>query len=84
MTQKVHIIWGETAESLSAHQKEKRVENRDQINAIVMEAVRGCGCGRDGFAAAWAEVRRRLRGLRDTTTALREDETTALQLLRGL
>jgi hypothetical protein len=64
--------------------RRRGVDNRDLINAIVMEAVGGCGGGRDGFAAAWAEVRRRLRGLRDTTTALREDERTALQLLRGL
>jgi hypothetical protein len=59
------------------------VENRDQIRAIVSEAVQTWSGQRDGFASAWAEVRRRLRGLRDTATTLREDERTALQLLRG-
>ena len=40
--------------------------------------------GRDGFVALWAEVRRQLRRLRDTSTSLREDERTALQLLRQM
>jgi len=64
------------------------VEHRDQIEAIVLEAVRRWGDGfwrgRDGFAHAWREVRQQLRGLRDTATSLVEDERTALQLLRGL
>jgi hypothetical protein len=64
------------------------VEHRDQIEAIVVEAVRRWGDGywqgRHGFARAWAEVRQQLRGLRDTATSLVEDERTALQLLRRL
>jgi hypothetical protein len=60
------------------------VEHRDQIRTIVAEVMHSSGGQRDGFVSAWAEVRRRLRGLRDTTTTLREDERTALQLLRGL
>jgi hypothetical protein len=64
------------------------MEHRDQIEAIVLEAVRRWGDGywrgRDGFAQAWSEVRQQLRGLRDTATSLVEDERTALQLLRRL
>src|SRR5437867_13291592 len=57
------------------------MEHRKQIEAIVTEAVSHWTAGRDGFVAAWAEVRRQLRRLRDTSTSLREDERTAVQLL---
>ena len=60
------------------------MEHREQINTIVMEAVGNWSGDRHDFTAAWAEVRRRLRGLRDTTTTLREDERTAMQILRRL
>jgi hypothetical protein len=60
------------------------VEHRDQIRTIVTEVMHSPESHHDGFVSAWAEVRRRLRGLRDTTTTLREDERTALQVLRGL
>jgi hypothetical protein len=60
------------------------VEHRDQISAIVSEAVAKCSGEHHAIASTWAEVRRRLRGLRDTATTLREDEQIALQLLRGL
>ena len=60
------------------------VEHRMQINAIVMEAVGSRTGEGQAFASTWAEVRRRLRGLRDTDTTLREDEQIALQFLRGL
>ena len=59
------------------------MEHRDQISAIVSEAVAKCSGEYDSLASTWAEVRRRLRGLRDTTTTLREDERIALQLLSG-
>jgi hypothetical protein len=60
------------------------MEHRMQIEAIVKEAVGHWSAGRDGFVAVWAEVRRQLRRLRDTSTSLREDERTALQLLRQM
>ena len=60
------------------------MEHRDQINTIVMEAVGNWSGDRHDFTAAWAEVRRRLRGLRDTATTLREDEQMAMQILRRL
>jgi hypothetical protein len=62
------------------------MEDRDRIEAIVTEALRGWsdsgGRGRDRLAATWSQVRRQLRALRDTATSLEEDERTALQLLR--
>jgi hypothetical protein len=62
------------------------MEDRDRIEAIVTEALRGWseggGRGRDRLAATWGQVRRQLRALRDTATSLEEDERTALQLLR--
>jgi hypothetical protein len=62
------------------------MEHRSQIEAIVRDAMRACSdtAGRAGFAGMWAEVRRQLRALRDTTTSLVEDERTALQFLRQL
>jgi len=66
------------------------MEHRMQIEAIIQDAVARVPsqgmmtAGRDGFVAAWAEVRRQLRRLRDTSTSLREDERTALQLLRQM
>jgi hypothetical protein len=64
------------------------VEHRHQIEAIVREAMHPWIVGADrspeGFFTAWAEVRRQLRTLRDTTTSLNEDEGTARQLLRQL
>ena len=60
------------------------MEHRKQIEAIVAEAISHWTAGREGFVAAWAEVRRQLRSLRDTSTSLREDERAALQLLRQL
>ena len=60
------------------------MEHRSQIEAIVRDAMRACSdtAGRASFAGMWAEVRRQLRALRDTTTSLVEDERTALQFLR--
>ena len=58
------------------------MEHRKQIEAIVREA--DWTAGLEGFVAAWAEIRRQLRSLRDTSTSLREDERAALQLLRQL
>jgi hypothetical protein len=60
------------------------MEHRMQIEAIVKEAAAHWTAGREGFVAAWDEVRRQLRRLRDTSTSLREDERAALQLLRQL
>ena len=56
------------------------MEHRHQIEAIVGEAARAwsAGSGRAGFAGVWGEIRRQLRGLRDTATSLIEDERTAL------
>jgi hypothetical protein len=60
------------------------MEHRSQIEAIVRDAMRSWShtAGRAGFAGMWAEVRRQLRALRDTTTSLAEDERTALLCLR--
>jgi hypothetical protein len=62
------------------------MEHRDQIEAIVAEAMRdgdgGAQWGRAALADAWTRVRRQLRDLRDTATTLAEDERTALQLLQ--
>lgn len=60
------------------------MEHRKQIEAIVAEAISQWTAGREEFVAAWTEVRRQLRNLRDTSTSLREDERAALQLLRQL
>jgi hypothetical protein len=62
------------------------MEHRSQIEAIVRDTMRAWNdsAGRAGFTAMWAEVRRQLRALRDTTTSLVEDERTALQFLRQL
>ena len=62
------------------------MEHRSQIEGIVRDAMRAgsSAAGRAGFAGVWAEVRRQLRALRDTTTSLIEDERTALQFLRQL
>ena len=60
------------------------MEHRKQIEAIVRDAVTQWTAGREEFVAAWAEVRRQLRRLRDTSTSLLEDERTALQLLRQM
>ena len=62
------------------------MEHRQQIEAIVREAVRpgSAESGRAGFTREWGEVRRQLRALRDTATSLVEDERTALQFLRQL
>ena len=60
------------------------MEHRKQIEAIVTEAVAHWTAGREEFVAAWAEVRRQLRRLGDTSTSLLEDERTALQLLRQM
>ena len=62
------------------------MEHRQQIEAIVREAVRAGSAesGRAGFTRVWGEVRRQLRALRDTATSLVEDERTALQFLRQL
>jgi hypothetical protein len=60
------------------------MEHRMQIEAIVKEALAQWTAGKEEFVAAWAEVRRQLRRLRDTSTSLREDERAALQLLRQL
>ena len=62
--------------------------HQEQIDALVREAIlmweQSGRRGRDGFAAMWVEVRRRLRGLRDTATSLAEDQQTALRLLQRL
>jgi hypothetical protein len=62
------------------------MEHRHQIEAIVRDAARAWseGSGRAGFARVWGEIRRQLRGLRDTATSLIEDERTALQFLRQI
>jgi hypothetical protein len=60
------------------------MEHGDHVRGIVVEVVRRWNGGPDGFAGAWAEVRRQLRALRDTSTTLIEDERTALELLRRL
>jgi len=71
---------------LSYRSEETTMEHRSQIETIVRDAMRaGSGAaGRAGLAGVWAEVRRQLRALRDTTTSLIEDERTALQFLRQL
>ena len=46
------------------------MEHRQQIEAIVREAVRAGSAesGRAGFTRVWGEIRRQLRALRDTAT----------------
>jgi hypothetical protein len=59
------------------------MEHRDHVRGIVVDVLHRWNGRPASFVEAWTEVRRELRALRDTSSTLREDERTALEVLRG-